>query len=38
MPYHIRSLDTTTDLSRVVELVNTVNPEPVSEEAFRTQQ
>jgi GNAT superfamily N-acetyltransferase len=38
MPYHIRLLDTTIDLSRIVELVNTVNPEPVSEKAFRAQQ
>src|SRR5258708_29741086 len=38
MPYHIRPLDTAIDLSRIVELVNTVNPEPVSEEAFRTRQ
>jgi GNAT superfamily N-acetyltransferase len=38
MPYHIRPLDTTIDLPRIVELVNTVNPEPVSEETFRARQ
>jgi GNAT superfamily N-acetyltransferase len=38
MPYHIRPFDTTIDLPRIVELVNTVNPELVSEEAFRVQQ
>src|SRR5437588_4693550 len=35
MPYHIRPLDTTIDLPRIVELVNLANPEPISEEAFR---
>ena len=38
MPYHIRPLDTTIDLPRIVELVNTGNPEPVSEEALRARQ
>jgi GNAT superfamily N-acetyltransferase len=38
MSYHIRSLDTTIDLPRIVELVNTIHPEPVHEKAFRMQQ
>jgi hypothetical protein len=38
MPYHIRPLDTTIDLPCIVELVNSVNPEPVSEEALRARQ
>jgi len=38
MPYSIRPLDITIDLPRIVELVNTVNPEPMSEETFRTRQ
>ncbi len=38
MSYHIRPPDTIIDLPRIVELVNTVNPEPMSEEAFRAQQ
>lgn len=35
MPYSIRPCDLTLDLARIVELVNTINPEPVREEAFR---
>jgi len=38
MSYHIHPLDATIDLPRLVELVNIVNPEPISEETFRARQ
>ncbi len=34
MPYQIRAFDTSSDFPCIVELVNTVNPEPVTEEAL----